>query len=260
MGRPAFQKAIVRPPAPNFGDGHTTAHLGSPDHSLALLQHEAYCTALERCGLALTRLPADPRYPDSAFVEDTAIFAGGHALLTRPGVPSRQGEVAAIRDALATFYTDLKRIEDPGTLDGGDVCEAEEHVLIGISKRTNPEGARQLATFLASVGLASDTIDVRGIPGILHLKSGLAHVGHGRLVAIAALASHPALARYQVLTVDDAEAYAANCVLVNERILVPAEHPRTLAALEHLGTETIALAMSEFQKMDGGLSCLSLRF
>jgi len=98
------------------------------------------------------------------------------------------------------------------------------------------------------------------IPGILHLKSGLAYVGHGRMVAIAALAKHPALSRYQVLTVDPDEEYAANCILVNDRILVPAKHPRTRAALEHLGTELVELDMSEFQKMDGGLSCLSLRF
>jgi dimethylargininase len=260
VNAPAFRNAIVRPPSPNFGNGLTTADLGSPDHALALAQHEAYCTALERCGLALTRLPADHRHPDSTFVEDTAILAVGRAILTRPGAASRRGEVAGIREALATFYDSLERIEEPGTLDGGDVCEADGHVLIGLSERTNEEGARQLAAFFSISGITSDTVDVRGVPGILHLKSGLAFVGHGRMVAIAALAAHPALARYQVLTVHDEEAYAANCVLVNDRILVPGEHPRTLAALEHLGTETIALAMSEFRKMDGGLSCLSLRF
>jgi dimethylargininase len=260
VSAPAFRNAIVRPPAPNFGEGLTTADLGSPDHTRALDQHEAYCLALERCGLTLTRLLADPRHPDSTFVEDTAILAGGHAILTLPGAASRQGEVATIRETLAAFYDCLERIEAPGTLDGGDVCEADGHALIGLSERTNEEGARQLAAFFSTVGITSDTVDVRGVPGILHLKSGLAYVGHGRMIAIAALATHPALERYQMLTVDPGEAYAANCILVNDRILVPAEHPRTLAALEHLGTETIVLAMSEFQKMDGGLSCLSLRF
>jgi dimethylargininase len=256
----AFRNAIVRPPPPNLADGLTTAELGSPDHALALEQHEAYCVALERCGLALTRLPADPRHPDSTFVEDTAILAGGRAILTRPGAASRRGEVAAIRDTLSGFYERLVSIRDPGTLDGGDVCEADGHALIGLSERTNEEGARQLAAFLSALGIPSDTVDVREVPGILHLKSGLAYVGHGRMVAIAALAGHRALARYRVLTVDDAETYAANCILVNDRILAPAQHPQTLAALEHLSTETIPLAMSEFQKMDGGLSCLSLRF
>ena len=258
--QPLFRNAIVRPPASNFGDGHTTADLGAPDHALALIQHAAYCAALERCGLALTRLAADPRHPDSTFVEDIAVLTDGRAMLTRPGAASRKGEVAAIREALAKFYDRLAANEDPGTLDGGDVCEADGHVFIGLSKRTNEEGARQLAAFLAEGGMTSATIDVRGIPGILHLKSGLAYVGGGRVVAIQALAGHPALDRNQVLTVEPGEDYAANCVLVNDRILVPSEHPRTLAALEHLGLEPIALEMSEFRKMDGGLSCLSLRF
>jgi dimethylargininase len=255
-----FRNAIVRPPAPNLGDGHTTVDLGAPDHALALIQHEAYCAALERCGLTLTRLPADPRHPDSTFVEDVAILTDGRAILTRPGAASRKGEVAAIRDTLAKFYDRLDVIEEPGTLDGGDVCELDSHVLIGLSHRTNEEGARQLAVFLAEGGMTSATIDVRGIPGILHLKSGLAYVGRGRVVAIEALAAHPALEGYQVLTVEPGEDYAANCVLVNDRVLVPSEHLRTLAALEHLGLEPIALDMSEFRKMDGGLSCLSLRF
>jgi dimethylargininase len=255
-----FRNAIVRPPPPNFGDGLTTVDLGAPDHALALLQHEAYCAALERCGLELTRLPADPRHPDSTFVEDTAIPVGGRVILTRPVAASRKGEVAAIREALSKFHDRMEAIDEPGTLDGGDVCEADGHVLIGLSDRTNEEGARQLAAFLAKGGMTSATIDIRSIHGILHLKSGLAYVGQGRVVAIEALAAHPALERYQVLTVHPDEGYAANCVLVNDRILVPSEHPRMLAALEHLGLEPIALEASEFRKMDGGLSCLSLRF
>jgi dimethylargininase len=255
-----FRNAIVRPPPPNFGDGLTTVDLGAPDHALALLQHEAYCASLERCGLQLTRLPADPRHPDSTFVEDTAIPVGGRVVLTRPGAATRRGEVAAIREALSKFYDRMEAIEEPGTLDGGDVCEADGHVLIGLSDRTNEEGARQLDAFLAKGDMTSATIDVRSIHGILHLKSGLAYVGQGRVVTIEALAAHPALDRYQVLTVEAKESYAANCVLVNDRVLVPSEHHRTLAALEHLGLEPIALDMSEFQKMDGGLSCLSLRF
>jgi len=260
VGPPLFRNAIVRPPSPNFGDGHTTVDLGAPDHALALLQHEAYCAALERCGLELTRLPADPRHPDSTFVEDTAVLAGGRVILTRPGAASRKGEVAGIRETLARFHDRLEAIEEPGTLDGGDVCEADGHVFIGLSHRTNEEGARQLAAFLADAGMTSATIDVRAIPGILHLKSGLAYVGRGRVVAIEALAADPAFDRYQVLTVDPHENYAANCVLVGDRILIPSEHPRTLAALERLGLEPIALDASEFRKMDGGLSCLSLRF
>jgi dimethylargininase len=255
-----FRHAIVRPPASNFADGLTTADLGAPDHALALAQHEAYCVALERFGLELTRLPADPRHPDATFVEDAAVLAGTLAILTRPGAPSRSGEVALIGAALEPFYDRLETIEAPGTLDGGDVCEADGHFFIGLSRRTNEEGARQLAALLAKEGLTSSTINVRETPGILHLKSGLAHLGGDRMIAIEGLAEDPALERYRVVTVEPEEWYAANCVLVNGRVVAPSGHPRTIAVLEGLGLDPLTLDMSEYRKMDGGLSCLSLRF
>ena len=254
-----FRNAIVRLPSPNFADGLTTSGLGAPDYPRALAQHAAYCAALERCGLALTRLPADDRFPDSTFVEDTAVLTSAGAILTRPGSPSRAGEVAEIRGPLSLAYDHFDTIEAPGILDGGDVCEADGHVLIGLSHRTDEEGARQLAAILEKGGFTSATIDVRGA-GILHLKTGLSYAGHGRMIAIDALRRHEALDPFEIVTVEPDEAYAANSILVNGRILVPAGHPRLRAALEALGCEVVALDMSEFQKMDGGLSCLSLRF
>ena len=255
-----FRHAIVRPPGPNFADGLTTVDLGRPDYDRALSQHAAYCQALENCGLELERLPPDLRHPDSTFVEDTAILTSRGAILTRPGASSRSGEVEAIRAPLAEFYKDFVEIVAPGTLDGGDVCEACDHYFIGISERTNEEGARQLAILLAGAGYTSANVDIRGIPGILHLKSGIAHAGEGRIVAIDALAGHPALRSFQVVPVSPGEEYAANLVRVNDRVLFAAGHPRLEKTLGALGYELIPLEMSEFQKMDGGLSCLSLRF
>ena len=255
-----LRNAIVRPPSANFAEGLTTVDLGAPDLELALSQHAAYCAALETCGLALTRLHADPRHPDSTFVEDTAILTRRRAILTRPGAASRTGEVAAIRDPLSRFYEDLAEISGEGTLDGGDVCEIDDRFLIGISARTNEEGARQLARLLEADGHAACHIDVRGIDGILHLKSGIAYAGSGKVVAIGALAGHPALRDYEVIIVDPAEAYAANCVRVNDRLLIAAGYPTLEAALRRGGANVMPLDVSEFQKMDGGLSCLSLRF
>src|ERR1700674_2680033 len=128
-----FTRAIVRPPAPNFAEGLTTADLGAPNYQRALKQHKDYCGALEQCGLTLIRLEADRPYPDSTFVEDTAVLTREYAILARPGAPSRTGEVARIRDVLADFYPSLFSIQPPGTLDGGDVCEAGNHFFIGIS-------------------------------------------------------------------------------------------------------------------------------
>jgi len=255
-----LRHAIVRPPGPNFAEGLTTVALGAPDRERALRQHAAYCEALERCGLALTRLQDDSRHPDSTFVEDTAIVARGGAILTRPGAPSRAGEVEAIRDPLSRFFPEFRRIVEPGTLDGGDVCEADGHFFIGISARTNEEGARQLGALLADDGLTSSVIDIRSVGGILHLKSGIASLGDRRVVAITALGGHPALRDHEVVNVEPAEAYAANCVRVNERLLVAAGYPRLEVMLREMGYDVLPLEMSEFQKMDGGLSCLSLRF
>lgn len=255
-----FQRAIVRPPTGNFADGLTTVDLGVPDFARALEEHARYCEALERCGLMVTHLSPDPRYPDATFVEDTAILTPRGAVLTRPGAPERLGEAAAIEPALRCFFPGLPRIEPPGTVDGGDICEAGDHFFIGISARTNAEGARQLARHLAAWGYTSAEVDVRSVAGILHLKSGIAAIGGKRLVLMEALAGHPAFRGYERLVVAPDETYAANCVRVNDALLVAAGFPRFEADARRLGLETIVLDMSEFQKMDGGLSCLSLRF
>jgi dimethylargininase len=255
-----FRRAIVRVPAANFADGLTTVDLGTPDVAKALEEHEAYCRALADCGLALTRLPADPRHPDSTFVEDAAVLTPRGAILTRPGAVSREGEVAGIAEALAAFFPALRRIEAPGTLDGGDVCEAGNHWFIGISQRTNAEGARQLARFLAEDDLTSSLVDIRGVSGILHLKSGIAWLSGRRLVVIDSLAGDPAFAGWDLVRVDPAEDYAANCIAVNDAVFFAKGFPRLERRLGELGYRPLVLDMSEFQKMDGGLSCLSLRF
>ncbi|MEK7278218.1 MAG: arginine deiminase family protein [Chloroflexota bacterium] len=255
-----FRNAIVRPPGVNFADGLTTVDLGAPAYERALVQHEQYCAALEQCGLTLTRLETDLRYPDSTFVEDTAIQTERCAILTRPGAPSRAGEVAAMRETLAQFYPSLQSIQAPGTLDGGDICEAGNHFFIGISERTNAEGARQLAELLARASCTSACVDIRGMKSILHLKSGIAYLGENRLVVIDDLAGREAFRGYELIRVEAGEEYAANCVRVNESVLVAAGFPAFEATVRGLGYPVIALDMSEYQKMDGGLSCLSLRF
>jgi|SRR5262245_39384888 len=253
-------RAIVCPPASTYAQGLTTAGLGPPVLAEALEQHARYVAALRQCGLAVTELPADPAHPDSTFVEDTAVLVPGCAIVARPGAPSRAGETAAVRRALRSLFEETREIESPGTLDGGDVCAAGEHVFIGLSQRTNPEGARQLAALLAERGLTTAEIDVRRVPGLLHLKSGLAWVGGRRLVAIESLRGHAALAGWQVVPVNRAEEYAANCVLLGERVLVPSGSAMLVAALKTLRLQPLELDMSEFRKMDGGPSCLSLRF
>ena len=255
-----FRQALVRPPGANFAAGLSSAGRGAPDLALALRQHARYCEALRHCGLELVALPADEHHPDATFVEDTAILTAHGALLTRPGASSRQGEVAAIGAALAALQPATAVVAAPATLDGGDVCECGHAVYIGISARSNPAGADQLEAWLAPQGLPLRRIDIRPIQLLLLLLLAFSLMGDRRFSALAALAPTLAAAGLEVVAVDADEAYAANCVRVNDFVLVAAGHPRSESRLAALGYRTLALDMSEFRKMDGGLSCLSLRW
>lgn len=255
-----FSRAIVRIPGSNFADGLTTVELGTPHLDQVLAQHTHYCDALRECGLSLTILEPDLRYPDSTFVEDAAILTPHAAILTRPGAASREGEVAAIRASVDRFYSRTLTIDPPGTVDGGDICEAEDHFFIGLSLRTNEEGARQLTAHLNALGYTASTIDIRSMTTILHLKSGISYIGDNTLVVMEEMAANPQFARFDRIRVSAAESYAANCVSVNHRVLAAEGFPHLRAELIARGFSPLVLNMSEFQKMDGGLSCLSLRF
>lgn len=256
-----FSRAIVCAPATTFADGLTSsAALGLPDVHRALEQHRQYCHALVECGLEVSVLPSDERYPDGTFVEDTAVVAQRVAVITRPGAESRVGEVSAVAAALRGLASKVERIEAPGTLDGGDVCQVEQHFLIGISERTNEAGAEQLRAILGRYGYSVSTVDIRQQGRLLHLKSGIAYLGDERFVVAPDFPQVDALEDYTLLAVDAAEAYAANCVRVNEEVLLPVGYPRIAARLGDLGYTVRLLDVSEFQKMDGGLSCLSIRF
>jgi dimethylargininase len=254
-----FTRAIVRPPAVTFATGITSSRLGPPDLALALEQHDVYCRTLERLGLSLIRLAPDPDFPDSTFVEDTAIVTTRGAILTRPGAASRAGEVAKLAPVLGEWFSDLGEITAPGTLDGGDVCEAGRHFFIGLSERTNTAGAAQLAEWLARHDFSSSAIDIRAMTALLHLKTGLSWLGARRLLATGEIAGHQALSGWEIVPVPEGEEYAANCTRVNDVLLVARGFPATSALLGELGYDLVPLAMSEYRKMDGGLSCLSLR-
>jgi dimethylargininase len=158
----------------------------------------------------------------------------------------------------------IRRVEAPGTVDGGDVCEADGHFVIGVSARTNENGANQLVSHLESMDFSASLIDIRASKSLLHLKTGIAYLGDGVwLVAAAVERELEPLARLglrDLISVSRDETYAANCVRVNESVLVPAGYPGVAAALRSRGLSPVPLDMSEFKKMDGGLSCLSLRF
>ena len=205
-------------------------------------------------------MTADPAYPDSCFVEDPAIVTARGAIATRPGAPSRMGEVHSIIAELRRWYPDIARITAPGTLDGGDVCEVDGRFLIGLSARTNEVGGQQLAEFLEMLGYRASVVDVRGNRRLLHLKTGMSYIGYGRVVTVAELPEIDALKTYERIVVSGEESFAANCIRINDRVLIAAGCPRLARTLTGLGYDPVPVELSEFRKMDGALTCLSLRF
>jgi len=254
-----MKRALLQAPSSSFAKGLTTAGLGTPDLALALAQHQRYRVALEACGIEVLYLEPDPDHPDACFVEDVAIVTERGFMLTRPGAPSRRGEVAAMAKELSQFQNRLPVIEAPGLLDGGDVCQAEDHFWIGLSTRTNVEGSRQLGAWLEGLGYTWSTVGMDGF-NMLHLKSGLGYLGDGRVAVVDEFYEDAAFREYERVRVPPGERYAANCVRINDRVLIPSGHPEFEASLRRLGYNVLALDMSEFEKMDGGISCLSLRW
>jgi dimethylargininase len=251
-----FTNAITRLPGENFADGLTTADLGQPNYPLILQQHREYRKALLSLGLDIVVLPAEPHYPDAYFVEDPAVITPKIAVITHPGAPSRQGEEITLEPILK-YYRPIFRIVPPGTLDGGDILMVGNHFFIGLSERTNAEGAAQLASHLDRAGHTSETVPVGAG---LHLKSSVNYVGKDTLLINSLLAEKPAFAPYHKILVDDDEAYAANTLWINDTLLMPVGFPKTHRKLSMLNLRIIELDVSEVRKMDGGLTCMSLRF
>lgn len=255
-----FTHAITRLPAKSYDSGITTANLGQPNLEETLKQHQAYCQALNRAGAEIHSLPAAVEFPDSVFVEDTAIVTKDFAVLCNPGAESRRGETPLMAPTISTYFKQIFKIESPGTVDGGDICQTEDHFLIGLSERTNPEGARQLSVILEQNGKTSETVDIRETGHLLHLKSGIAYLGENTMLLDERLSNHPAFENYRKIIVPAEEAYAGNSLRFNAVVFVPKGFPKTEALIREAGFETVVLDTSEYRKMDGGLSCLSLRW
>lgn len=250
-----FKHAITRVPGPDYPKGLTTSTLPAPDLALTIKQHEAYVACLQSLGLTVTVLPAADGFPDACFVEDTAVVTAEVGIITNPGAPSRQGEIQSIIPELSK-HRDLRHILAPGTLDGGDILQVERQFFIGVSDRTNDEGARQLAVILEEFGYTCHIIKVAAG---LHLKSSLNYVGENTMLVTRDFAGHPAIGSFREIVCPAGEEYAANTLLINGTLIMPEGYPKTHNALKSLGLPIVLLDTSEYRKMDGGLTCLSLR-
>lgn len=237
--------------------GLTAAGLGRPDIELARQQHTQYIHALQACGLQVRVLEPDEAFPDSTFVEDVALLTPHCAILTNPGAPSRRGETHSILPILQEYYTEIETVQPPGTIEAGDIMMVGSHYYIGLSARTNLSGARQVIGFLKKYGLSGSTVELKEV---LHLKTGVAYLENNNLVACGEFLNNPVFQQFNLIPIDPDESYAANCVWINNHVLIPAGYPKAIQTIEDTGYTTIQVDVSEFRKLDGGLSCLSLRF
>ncbi len=255
-----FQNVIVKTPCKAMVNG-LTAHpqLGGPNYEKALQQHKAYQEALVQCGVELTVLPADEAYPDSCFIEDIAVLTKYCAIIANPATASRNPEIEAIKPILLQFYPQDKiyEITAPGTLEGGDVMMCGDTFFVGMSARTNEQGFHQFCAILAKFGCRAVAVPLNEV---LHLKTGVAYLENNTILAAGEFCDKMQLKGYQQIVVPPEEAYAANSIWVNGTVLVPAGYPIVEGKLRDAGYPVLVCDTSEFRKLDGGLSCLSLRF
>lgn len=255
---PPFARILARRPAAGFADGLTmSAHLGRPDIDKARKQHEAYLQALRGCQLEVKVLPADERFPDGHFVEDPFVIFHDLAFRCRSAAAQRADEAASLQPHLA----DLRIVQAPpdACIDGGDVLICADRVLVGLSQRTNQSGVNALRQALQTVKPAI-RVDAVPFTGVLHLKSGLTEIAPRVLFHDPALKTDFDLSWAKIITLPAEEGYAADAMPVNDTLFIAADCPQTLQAAREHHPHVVPLDMSEFRKMDGGLTCLSLRY
>ncbi|HKQ91537.1 MAG TPA: arginine deiminase-related protein [Blastocatellia bacterium] len=249
--------AITRAVSPSLADCELTFLARQKiDLAKAVEQHRGYEECLARLGVSIVRLPAEPYLPDSVFVEDAAIVLDELAVITRPGATSRQAETESVADALSNFRP-LKFIQPPATIEGGDVMRVGRTLYTGLSGRTNREGASQLRKIVEPYGYRIETIKTAGC---LHLKTGCVYLGHQTILANRNWINVQQLAGFDLIDVPEDEPGAANTLTIGDTVMAPGGFPKTRGLIEERGFKTQMIEISELQKAEAGLTCLSLIF
>jgi len=253
-----FSHAITRRPGASITAGLRAVDTGTPDLALMLTHHAAYVAALREAGAEVIELDALEAYPDAVFVEDTALCLPEGAVLMRPGAPTRLGEAAAMAPHLRALYREVRSITGPGTIEGGDILTTGREILVGRSARTDAAGIAELTALLAPWG--HSLREVITPPGVLHFKTDCSLLDAETILATPRLAASGCFAGYRVIHTAPGEEACANAIRFNELVLMPAGFPRTRDALAQAGYQVREIGNSECAKLDGGMSCLSLRF
>jgi len=251
-----FTRAITRRPSEEMVDGITSQSLGKPVFQLALEQHAGYVQALIDLGLDVTVLDAEHGYPDCCFVEDTAVVCEDFAIIAPLGAPTRQGEQETIEPVLAK-HKPIEHVAPPALFEGGDVLQIEKTFYIGITERTNKFGTDAFGDICRKYGYECKAISCG--PS-LHFKTDVNYIGNNTVLVSPFFADSPDLAEFTRIIVEDDEAYCRNCLFINDTVIVPKGFPKTLEKVKATGVPVVILDMSEYMKLDGGLTCLSLRF
>jgi dimethylargininase len=226
------------------------------DPDAAARQHRGYCEALRSCGARVVTLPPAGEFPDGVFVEDTAVVLEEVAVLTRPGVESRRGEVAVIEPEVARLRP-VVRVGPPATLEGGDVMRLGRTLYVGLSPRTNAEGVATLRHLVAPYGYEVVAVELRGC---LHLKTGCSALDDATVLANPEWVDADVFRGREVVAVDPAEPWGANVLHVGGSVCVSASFPRTAEMLSARGRDVHAVEVSEFAKAEAGMTCMSLLF
>jgi dimethylargininase len=226
------------------------------DIAKATAQHRGYVQCLASLGVRVIALPTEPGMPDAVFVEDPVIVVDEVAIVARAGAESRRGEAESLAEALAPFRT-LRYLKEPATLEGGDVLRVGHDVFVGLSPRTNAEGVRQLAAELAPFGYKVRTVAVRGA---LHFKTACSYIGENTLLVNRDWLDAAVLDGYRLLDVAGDEPWAANALRIGKTVLLPAGFPHTEARLRDAGFCVQTVDVSELQKAEGSVTCMSVIF
>lgn len=252
-----FARALVRAPSRSVTRG-LRAHGGEgPTFDGVLQEHRAYVAALAEAGVTVEILPALEEFPDSVFVEDPALVFPEGAILLRPGAPSRRGEVEELATELTARFEETQAL-DIGFADGGDVINLGDRILIGVSARTNEQGAKRLIVLLSKFGRSAEAVVTP--PGVLHFKTDCALVDHETVLSTQRLAASGVFRGLRVIETAPGEERAANALRVNGDLLLAAGHPRTAERLEKIDARIVLLAADQIARIDAGLSCMSLRW
>ncbi len=253
-----YTHMIVRTPSKSMVKGLRRDFEGEPDYELALKQHQAYIDALESLGMIVDVLPPLEDYPDACFVEDVAVVTEKMAIVTNPGAKSRNGEKEYIVETLKKYYPEDKiHYITEGFVEGGDIVRADDHFYLGDTDRSNEAGRKQFIEIIEEYGF---TGSVEATNSGLHIGCDMMYIKNNNMVITGDLVNNPVFDKYNKVIASKDEAYAANVAWINGTVLMAKGYPNLEKSIRDLAYDVIALDTSEFKKIDGSITCLSLRF